>query len=75
MRAFNKLGEKSEVDNFKTAGLLYLLGGALAIVGIGALLSWIAWIFAFMGFRSLKPKNIQTTASPSSIPQITPNTV
>lgn len=74
MRAFNKLGEKSGVYNFKTAGLLYLLGGALAVVGIGVLLSWIAWIFALMGFRSLKPQTSEVS-SLSTTPQFTPSSV
>jgi uncharacterized membrane protein len=56
MRAFNMLAEKSGQDNFKTAGLLYLLGMVLTIVLIGGLLSWIAWIFAALGFNSLRPK-------------------
>lgn len=54
MRAFNKLAEKSGVDNFKTAGLLYLIGTLLTIVLIGGILVWIAWIFAAMGFNKLK---------------------
>jgi uncharacterized membrane protein len=60
MRAFNKLAEKSGVDSFKTAGLLFLIG-TLPIVGVGGLVSWIGWIFAFSGFRKLKP-----TAPPSA---------
>jgi len=56
MRAFNKLGEKSGIDNFKTVGLLYLLGIVLSVVGVGVLLVWIAWIIALIGFRSLNPK-------------------
>lgn len=60
MRAFNKLAEKSGKDSFRTAGLLYLLGTALTIVLIGGLLVWIAWIFAAMGFNSLKPKESST---------------
>ena len=63
MRAFNKLGEKSGVHSFNTAGLLYLIGAVLAIVLVGGLLVWIAWIFALSGFNSLKPK----TAEPSTI--------
>ncbi len=54
MRAFNKLGEKSGVDTFKTAGLLYLIGVLLTVVLIGGLLVWIAWIFAAIGFKRLK---------------------
>jgi uncharacterized membrane protein len=55
MRAFNKLGEKSEVDSFKTAGLLYLIGVLLSIIAIGAIIAWIAFIFAAIGFYRLKP--------------------
>jgi uncharacterized membrane protein YfhO len=47
-RAFNKLGEKSGVDAFKTAGLLYALGTFIP------LLSCIAWIFAAKGYKQLK---------------------
>jgi uncharacterized membrane protein len=71
MRAFNKLSEKSGVDNFKTAGLLYLIGAATAIIGIGALIQWIAWIFAAMGYSSLKPKEPLTSPSTYSVPQPT----
>jgi uncharacterized membrane protein len=48
MRAFNKLKEKSGVDNFGTAGLLYLIGVFIPFI------MWIAWIFAAMGFNKLK---------------------
>ena len=48
MRSFNKLKEKSGVDNFGTAGLLYLIGVFIPII------AWIAWIFAAMGFNKLK---------------------
>jgi uncharacterized membrane protein len=57
MRAFNKLKEKSGVDNFGTAGLLYLIGAIIPLV------AWIAWIFAAMGFSKLKPTQ---TASPTA---------
>ena len=59
MRAFNKLGEKSGVDNFKTAGLLYLIGAIIPLV------SWIAWIFAAIGFRKLKPSPTPTVSYPT----------
>jgi uncharacterized membrane protein len=54
MRAFNKLKEKSGVDNFGTAGILYLVGTIIPLVG------WIAWIFAAMGFNKLKPTSAPT---------------
>lgn len=67
MRAFNKLGERSEVDNFKTAGLLYLIGTVLSIVIIGGIIVWIAFIFAALGFNRLKPVTVYTpeAASPA----------
>lgn len=62
MRAFNKLAEKSGVDNFKTTGLLYLIGTILSFVGIGVIIVWIGWIFATLGFSKLKP------AAPATVP-------
>jgi hypothetical protein len=64
MRAFNQLGEKSGIHNFNTAGLLILVGVIVPIV------SWIGWIFAALGFHSLKPKPAESLTIPySTIPQ------
>jgi hypothetical protein len=57
MRAFNKLKEKSGVDNFGTAGILFLVGSIVPIIG------WIAWIFAAMGFKKLKTTSPAPTGS------------
>ena len=64
MRSFNKLKEKSGVDNFGTAGILYLVGTIVPVVG------WIAWIFAYMGFRKLQPASaaIPTVSYPYQQP-------
>jgi uncharacterized membrane protein len=75
MRAFNLLGEKSRIDGFKTAGLLYLIGTILTIVGVGILLVWIAWIFAALGFNSLKPTSTTPTPTPTNLPSQPPVTV
>ena len=64
-RAFYALAEKSGENNFRTAGLLMLLGGALTIVLVGGLLFFIGWIIAAIGFFSLKPKSTQTYTPPS----------
>jgi uncharacterized membrane protein len=61
-RAFNKLAEKSGVHSFNTAGMLFLVGSALTIVGIGSILIWIAWIFAASGFRQLKSTSSVTSS-------------
>jgi uncharacterized membrane protein len=58
-RAFVKLRDKSGVDNFGTAGTLYLVGTVLTIVFVGGLIVWIGWIFAALGFYSLKPKPVE----------------
>ncbi len=62
MRAFNKLKEKSGVDNFGTAGLLYLIGAIIPII------AWIAWIFAAMGFHKLQPPPATTSTGYYHIP-------
>jgi uncharacterized membrane protein len=56
-RAFIRLGEKSGIENFKTAGLLYLLGAFIPFAEL------IGWVFAFIGFKSLKPAE-NTFSSP-----------
>jgi uncharacterized membrane protein len=65
MRSFNKLKEKSGVDNFGTAGLLYLIGIIIPFI------AWIAWIFAAMGFKNLKaPSTSSQTGSYFAPPPI-----
>ena len=61
-RAFYALAEKSGEGNFRTAGLLMIIGGALTIVFVGGLIFFIGWIVATMGFSSMK--SIPTQASP-----------
>ncbi len=61
MGAFNKLKQNSGIDNFGTAGLLFLIGAIIPFV------TWIAWIFAAMGFHKLK-----TPAPISPTPFISP---
>lgn len=74
MRAFNKLAEKSEVGSFHTAGLLYLIGTILTIVGVGIILIWIGWIFAASGFYALKPKPKPAMAPTYTYPAPPPTT-
>lgn len=61
MRAFNKLKEKSGVDNFGTAGLLILIGVFIPII------AWIAWIFAAMSFNKLKTAPAASPYVPYSV--------
>jgi uncharacterized membrane protein len=72
-RSFDRLAEKSGVDSFKTTGLLYLIGAVLNIAGgIGAIILWIAWIFAAMGYQKLQPLS---TAPAPFVPPYEPGTV
>jgi len=63
-RSFNKLGETSGVDNFKTAGLLYLIGAFIPLV------AWIGWIFAAIGFHNLKPITPISYQAETSMPTL-----
>jgi uncharacterized membrane protein len=58
-RSFDKLAEKSGVEGFRTAGLLYFIGSIL-----GNLIVWIAWIFVAQSFNKLTPTQQVTQQSP-----------
>jgi uncharacterized membrane protein len=58
-RALDKLAEKSGIDSFRTAGLLYLIGSIL-----GSFITWVAWIFIAIGFKKLTP----ATPAPQQAP-------
>jgi len=55
-RSFDLLADKSGIGEFKTMGLLYLIG---TIIPIGVI-SWIGWIFAALGYNKLKDTPPQT---------------
>ncbi|MCL2135621.1 MAG: DUF996 domain-containing protein [Candidatus Bathyarchaeota archaeon] len=65
-QAFTKLGEKSDVNTFNTAGLLYLIGSITSITGIGIIIAWLAWIFAAQAYRKIQP--LPTFSTPSIQP-------
>ena len=60
-RAFYALAEKTENHNFKQAGFFMFIGGLLMIILIGALLVFIGWIYAVLGFFSMK-EDVQTNS-------------
>lgn len=64
-RAFYALAEKSGEGKFRQAGFWMLIGGALTIVFIGTLIFYVGWIFAAIGFFSLKARTPQTYLPPS----------
>lgn len=58
-RTFNTLAEKTGEQSFATAGNLLWIGSILTIIGVGLLLIFIAWIFATIGFFSMKSRQYQ----------------
>jgi uncharacterized membrane protein len=58
-RTFYTLAEKSGEDSFRTAATLLWIGSILTIIGIGLLLILVAWIFATIGFFTMKSRQYQ----------------
>lgn len=58
-KVFNTLAEKSGEKSFETAGTLLWIGSILTIIVVGLLLIFIAWIFATVGFFSMKSRQYQ----------------
>jgi len=58
-RTIYTLAEKSGEDSFRTAATLLWIGSILTIIGIGLLLILVAWIFATIGFFTMKSRQYQ----------------
>jgi uncharacterized membrane protein len=58
-RTFNTLAEKSGDASFTTAGNLLWWGSIFTIILVGLILIFIAWIFATIGFFTMKSKQYQ----------------
>ncbi len=71
-KVFETLSQKTGESSFTTSGTLLLVGAALTIIGIGLILILIAWIFATIGFFSMKPKDYQSYANGYGYPQQPP---
>ena len=75
-RTFNTLAQKSGEPSFATAGNLLWWGAILSIVLVGFLLIFVAWIFATIGFFTMKSRQFQQYAqqpngnTPSSQPTV-----
>jgi uncharacterized membrane protein len=61
-KSLNLASAKTGVGMFGTAGILMLIGGLLAIIAIGYLLIWIAWILIAVAFFSIRTAATQPTA-------------
>ena len=53
-RAFETMATKLNVDSFRTAGTLYLIGAALTIVFVGFIILFVAYIFQIISFLAIK---------------------
>jgi uncharacterized membrane protein len=60
-RSFNSIASKLNVKMFETAGLLYLIGAATAIIGIGFLLLFVAEILLAVSFFSIQEQQQRVT--------------
>jgi uncharacterized membrane protein len=58
-KTFNTLAQKSGEASFTTAGNLLWWGAILSIVLVGVVLIFVAWIFATIGFFTMKSRQFQ----------------
>jgi uncharacterized membrane protein len=71
-KTFDTLAQKSGEQNFATAGTLLWWGSVFTILVVGLLLILVAWIFAVIGFFTMKP---QPNTSPLYSPPPTQPTI
>lgn len=72
-KTFETLAQKSGEHSFATAGMLLWWGSILTIIGVGFIVIFIAWIFAVVGFFTMKaPQQQPYTSQPyGNIPPVT----
>jgi uncharacterized membrane protein len=63
-RTFNDLAQRTGEQSFHTAGTLLWWGAILTIVFVGLILIFIAWIFALIGFLSMRTPSQQPYPPP-----------
>lgn len=54
--AYNRIGEKLNLNSFRTTGLLWFLGAILVIILVGFFILFIAFIFQVVSFFSIPDK-------------------
>ncbi len=64
-RAFYALADKSGQYDFRQAGFWMFIGGILTIIAIGAIIFFVGWIFAVIGFFHMEPPVPQSAPSPT----------
>jgi uncharacterized membrane protein len=74
-KVFNTLAQKTGEGSFNTASTLLFVGSILTIIGVGLVLIVIAWIFATIGFFTMKaPQHQQYSPQPNGYSQSPPFT-
>jgi uncharacterized membrane protein len=63
---FNNLAKKSGERSFETAATLLWIGAILTIIGVGLILIFVAWIFATIGFFSMRARPYQQYTPPTN---------
>jgi uncharacterized membrane protein len=66
LRSYNSIGSKVNVHIFSTAGLLYLIGAATAVIGVGFVILFVAEIMTAVAFFSL-PERSPLVAQPQPV--------
>ena len=67
-RAYDKVGQRLNVNAFATAGLLYLIGALTAIILIGFAIILVALIFQVVAYFSIEDRPSYTGAQPPPQP-------
>jgi uncharacterized membrane protein len=72
-RSLNILAQKTGEHSFETAGTLLWVGSILTILIVGLLLIFIAWIFAVIGFFTMKPPHYASQPNGYTQPSTQPS--
>ncbi|HZW54702.1 MAG TPA: DUF996 domain-containing protein [Nitrososphaerales archaeon] len=67
-RSYNSIAARVNVNLFSTAGLLYLIGAATAIIGIGFFLILVAQILLAVSFFSIKEGGVTQAVQAAGVP-------
>lgn len=68
-RSYNAMGSALEIKTFETAGLIYFIGAATAIVGVGFIILLVAQILAAVAFFSIPDRRPEKRpAAPTPAP-------
>ena len=69
-RSYNAIGAELDVHMFGTAGLLYFIGAATAIIGVGFVLLFVAQILTAVAFFSIPEKRPEKRPMTTSVPPV-----